>query len=303
MSSLVFQGGVSSRMSAPITAFSARSMRRAGTLDSGSRSDALHIALRSGGPGVVEIPELDAPRIAVYIGKPVRLYCMHGRECHSGLAIHGDIDIIPGRMPSRWEMEEPDTALVLRLGCHVLREAADEFGLKDRIEIRSRFRVRDYQIEQIAWALMAEAQSGYPSGRLYLDCMATALAVQLLRNHNSSAINSPSAVPGMSPRKLRQVQCHIEDNLGFNLSLGMIAEAAGMSISHLKSTFRMSTGMPVHQYVIQRRVERAAVMLREGRLTIGEIAAEVGFTHQSHLAMHMKRLMGVTPSQFLRSAA
>jgi hypothetical protein len=58
---------------------------------------------------------------------------------------------------------------------------------EDHIEIRSRFRLRDSQIEHIGWALMAEAQRGYPSGRPSLDSMATVLAVQLLRNHSSVA--------------------------------------------------------------------------------------------------------------------
>ncbi len=75
-------------MSAPIIACSAKSIASA-TLDSGDRSDELRVVLRSDGPGVVEVPELEVPRIAVYVGKPVRLCCKHATECHSGLAIHG----------------------------------------------------------------------------------------------------------------------------------------------------------------------------------------------------------------------
>lgn len=76
-----------------------------------------------------------------------------------------------------------------------------------------------------------------------------------------------------------------------------------MSISHLKSTFRMATGMPVHQYVIRRRVERAAQLLRRGRLPISQVAVQVGFAHQSHLAMHMKRLLGESPHQISRCSS
>jgi AraC family transcriptional regulator len=288
---------VSCAMNAQNPAFAQKPWALKGNLDSGDRSNALHVALRSDGPGVVEVPELDVPRVAVYVGRPVRLDCRHGAEHHSGLAIHGDIDIIPERMPSRWEMKKADTALVLRLSDALLRQAAEDSDLEGRIEIRSRFRVRDSQIEHIAWALMDEAQSGYPSGRLYLDCLGTALAVQLLRNHSSLAALRPCRRYGMPPWKLRQVQCYIEENLQCDLSLDMIAAVAGMSASHLKSTFRMATGMAVHRYVIRRRVERAALLLRGGKLPISHIAVEVGFAHQSHLAMHMKRLTGLSPSQ------
>lgn len=160
-------------MIAPVFTVSAKPTE---PLDSLDRSDGLRIVLRSGGPGVVKVPELDVPRIAIYVGKPVRMDCKHGVHSHSGLAVHGDIDTIPDGMFSQWEMKESDTALVLLVGRHVLRRGAEESGFGNQVEIRSRFRVRDSQIEHIGWALMAEAQQGYPSGRLYLDCMATALA-------------------------------------------------------------------------------------------------------------------------------
>ncbi len=68
-----------------------------------------------------------------------------------------------------------------------------------------------------------------------------------------------------------------------------------MSVSNLKTTFRESTGVPVHQYVIQRRVERAASLLEQGTLTIAEVAQETGFTHPSHLARCLKRFLGCSP--------
>jgi AraC family transcriptional regulator len=148
---------------------------------------------------------------------------------------------------------------------------------------------------------MAEAQHGYPSGRLYMDSMATALAVQLLRNHSSVAGMRSHPEGGMPRHKLRHVQSYIEENLRSDLSLHTIAVAAGMSASHLKNTFRKAAGMPVHQYVIRRRVERAALLLREGKLPISQIAVDVGFAHQSHLAMQMKRLLGTSPGRMSRS--
>ena len=292
-------GQEKTKMSASVLTFRVRPMARVRSLDSQDYFDALRVTLLSDGPGVVEVPEQDAPRIAIHVGKPVRMDCKHGAKSRSGLAIHGDIDIIPNGVSSRWEMKETDTALVLRIGSHLLRQVAEESGFQRQIEIPSRFRLRDPQIEHIGWALMAEVQHDYPSGRLYWDCMATALAVQLLRNHSSVG----SRVDGSLGRHwLRQVQSYIEENLHHNLSLQAIAHLVGMSVSHLKVTFRDATGMPVHQYVIRQRVMRAAHLLREGKLPISQIALEVGFAHQSHMALHMKRLMGVSPKHLIGSS-
>ena len=103
-------------MVAPTLTLPPKPMTQVRSLDSQDRSDALRVILLSDGPGVLDVPEQDAPRIAIHIGRPVRMACRHGMRSHSGLAIHGDIDIIPDGIPSRWEMKEADTALVLRLG-------------------------------------------------------------------------------------------------------------------------------------------------------------------------------------------
>ena len=55
-------------------------------------------------------------------------------------------------------------------------------------------------------------------------------------------------------------------------------------------------GMPVHQYVVRRRIERATILLRSGTLSSSEVALATGFAHQSHLARQMRRLKGVTPT-------
>jgi AraC family transcriptional regulator len=59
--------------------------------------------------------------------------------------------------------------------------------------------------------------------------------------------------------------------------------------------------MPVHQYVVQRRVERARTLLLQGRLSASQVALETGFAHQSHMAHWMNRLLGVTPRELARA--
>jgi AraC family transcriptional regulator len=113
---------------------------------------------------------------------------------------------------------------------------------------------------------------------------------------------TPRAIKAAMPgRKLKAVLGYIEDNLGRDLALGEIAGVVGLSVSHFKTLFRKSLGMPTHQYLIRRRVERAAMQLRRGRMPIGQIALENGFCHQSHLALHTRRVLGLTPQE-LRDA-
>ena len=64
----------------------------------------------------------------------------------------------------------------------------------------------------------------------------------------------------------------------------------------------MATGLPPHQYVIVRRVERSKELLQAGAdLSLAEVAAHAGFSDQSQFSHHFKRLVGVTPGQFRRA--
>jgi AraC-like DNA-binding protein len=67
--------------------------------------------------------------------------------------------------------------------------------------------------------------------------------------------------------------------------------------------FKAATGLPPHQYVIARRVERARQLLEAGAdLSLAAVAAHVGFSDESKLSQHFKRLVGVTPGRFRQSA-
>jgi AraC family transcriptional regulator len=270
-------------------------------LDSQANSDILRVMLQSEAAGVIELPELTRPLVSIHFGRTVHLECRHGNKRHSGTAVHGDIEIVPSGIPVRWEMKEPDTALLISIAQRLLEQVAGDCGVEnDRIELQDRFNVRDPHIERIGWALMEEVEQGYPSGRLYMESMATALAVQLVRNHSSASGQRTMPGGGLSRGKLRLVLSYIEDNLNEELPLSSIASVAGISVSHLKALFRQSVGIPVHQYVIRRRVERAALLLRRSSLPISQIALETGFSHQSHLAMHMRRILGVAPGDIAK---
>jgi AraC family transcriptional regulator len=270
-------------------------------LDSGTKSDLLRVVLQADDAGVIETSGMQNPLVAIHVGRPVRMECKHGNRNHTGLAIHGDIDIIPRGIRARWEMKETDTALLLRLSPELLRRVAEDAGFPTNgLEIRDRFQIRDPQIEHIGWALKVEVEQGYPTGHLYMESMATSLALLVLRNHSSATEKRSLPDAGLPTRRLKQVLCYIEDNLSEPLSLQTVADVAGLSVSHLKVVFRRSVGMPVHQYVIRRRVERAAFLLRQGAMPISQVALETGFAHQSHLAMHMRRVLRISPKHLAK---
>lgn len=107
-------------------------------------------------------------------------------------------------------------------------------------------------------------------------------------------------IQGLSRHQLKQVTDYIEHHLDQDLTLSELATIAQISPSYFSALFKQSIGLAPHQFVIQRRIERAKQLLRQGKASIADIAHDLGFTHQSHLSRHFKRLVGVTPKAFLK---
>ena len=157
--------------------------------------------------------------------------------------------------------------------------------------------IRDPQVERIGWMMQAEDHGNYPGGRLFADSLATALAVRLLALQSRPGRASSGTSRALPEWRLRQVIEYIESNLDQDLTLVELARIADFSVSHFKPMFKQATGVPVHRFVMERRVERARILLLEGRQSITEIALETGFAHPSHMARCMRRLLGKSPSE------
>jgi AraC family transcriptional regulator len=267
--------------------------------------DGVAFQLRRDFMGVLEVPELENVLISVHVGTPTRLSCRRGGQRFTGTSVHGDIDVIPSRTAARWEMhDDNDTALLLSLPQRLLEAVAEESGMDtSRLEIRNRFQIRDMELETLSWAMKRELETGCLSGRLYMNGLTLAVASRLVAWHSSAAKMPKPTNEGLSGLRLKQVLAFIEEQLAEDLSLEQIAAAAGVSASHVKAVFRKAMGMPVHQYVIQRRVERAKELLRRDSLSMAEIAAAAGFSHQSHMARHMRRVLGMPPLAMKRLLA
>jgi AraC-like DNA-binding protein len=102
-------------------------------------------------------------------------------------------------------------------------------------------------------------------------------------------------------RAVELVRDYLEARYAENVSLSELTTLTGLSAFHLSHVFSQQTGLPPYSYLIQVRVSRAKALLAQG-WPIVETALETGFTHQSHLNRHFKRLVGVTPGQY-RSAS
>jgi AraC family transcriptional regulator len=151
-------------------------------------------------------------------------------------------------------------------------------------------------------AVDAELTAGGAGGRLAAESLANVLAVHLIR-HVLAPRQPTRRRYGALPRaKLRAVVEYVEEHLDTGPTLEQMAAIARLSPNYFAWQFKRATGLPPHQYVILRRVERARQLLQGGGLSLAEVAAHAGFSDQSQFCHHFKRLVGVAPGQFRMSA-
>lgn len=245
------------------------------------------------------LPAIPRHVLVVNLGSPsvVREQGM-GRQGHLGL---GGLVILPAGAPTNWHLEREGQVrhLHLYLSPRLIAHVASQADLNpDHVELIEAIGVPDPQIERIALSYLCELRSGGLGGKIYVESLANLLVIHLLRQHSSLKQPTITQPVGLERHALRRVLSYIEDHLGEDLTLATIAAIANLSPYHFARRFKEATGHTPHHYVIQRRVERATLLLTSTQWSPTSIAHQVGFASESHLALHCKRLTGLTPKQY-----
>ncbi|MEO0408655.1 MAG: AraC family transcriptional regulator [Cyanobacteria bacterium P01_A01_bin.135] len=107
------------------------------------------------------------------------------------------------------------------------------------------------------------------------------------------------AAAGREQRAVLLVRDYLVDHHDTNPSLKELADLVGLTPLRLLRSFRKQMGLPPHAYLNHWRVHRAKRLLASG-WAIADAAIETGFTDQSHLHRHFKKMVGVTPGQYVR---
>jgi AraC family transcriptional regulator len=99
--------------------------------------------------------------------------------------------------------------------------------------------------------------------------------------------------------QLRAVLECIESQLDEDVSLLTLARHAHISPFHFARLFRATVGVSPHQFVLRLRLERAARLMKAGKMPLAQIAAECGFHDQPHFTRAFQRVFRITPAMYL----
>jgi AraC family transcriptional regulator len=157
----------------------------------------------------------------------------------------------------------------------------------------------DASLSTIMQLLRNEAKSGGPSGALYTEHLAHALAARLftLMNRSISAKNR-QPVGDLHSNILNQIIERIEANPLEQFDLAALAAETGYSYTRFIHAFRARTGLSPYRYIMRLRLSRAKRLMRNRSLTLLEVALESGFASHAHFTHVFRQHVGCAPSRF-----
>ncbi len=227
-----------------------------------------------------------------------------GARVERGIFYRGGICVKPKELANTYFWQTPSVLLNLSSAPSLIEQTVAEMGRHDptHVEIGKQVNIHDPLIEQIGLAFVSELEAGGVAGRVYAESLARTLVLHLLRLSSTASLVSPSSYRNLTPRQIAMLRDYMYDRLDQDISLSELATSVGLSVSHFTRLFKQSLGLAPHQYLIACRVERAKSLLLKSSLTLAEVAHAVGFTDQSHLNRHFKRLMGISPGMLCKQS-
>jgi AraC family transcriptional regulator len=224
---------------------------------------------------------------------------------YSGDGLPHAVNLLPPGVESRWRRRNTIDSTHYQLSPALIAKVAEEAFDFDPARVRFPVRYYDQSSPELIDTLKSlrhELLTGGPGGRLCAESLANVLVVHLIRQMAKGPSTREFARKPrgrLARNAMRAVEEYVDAHLNQNFALADLAAIAHLSEFHFARLFKQSTGLPPHQFVIHQRVERAKRLITAGRLSLAQVAVEVGFSDQTQLTRHFKRLVGVTPSRFV----
>lgn len=99
------------------------------------------------------------------------------------------------------------------------------------------------------------------------------------------------------PQVLKAI-CFIEENLGKDISLSHVSRHLSLSKEYTASLFKKTVGKTVNRYISEKKMMLAREMIREGQMSLGDIALSLGFQNYNYFSRTFSDHFEVSPAKY-----
>jgi AraC family transcriptional regulator len=203
----------------------------------------------------------------------------------------------------RWKAatSEPFESMIVFVELPLLQRALEEVFGSDA----SQARLRDlsaFTDATLNWLMerLRDEMMRRQASPLFVQALAQAIAVHLARNYGVTDEESRSGSPSLPGYKLRQITDWMAEHVAEDLTLARLAAQAGLSKFHFQRLFKSAVGVSPSHYHVNLRMNLARQLLRETKMSIVDVALEVGYADPSYFAQLFRKETGLSPSDYRR---
>jgi AraC-like DNA-binding protein len=249
------------------------------------------------------LPREDAYMIVIQIrGKNARELWLDGRPIkteplHAGGVVFHDL-----RQSPQFFFHDPLDSVnyfLRRKTLDIIAEGAGAPRISD-LQFIPGVGVMDHVVAELTRLLLPVFDTPDRVSLLFADYVSLALGSHVAQAYGGMKSVVALRQGGLAAWQERRAKELISANLEENLSTGDLARECSLSAGHFARAFRRSTGLSPHQWLVWCRVEKAHGLLRDGGLSLAEIARACGFADQSHFTRAYTRLRGISPGAWRR---
>jgi AraC family transcriptional regulator len=253
----------------------------------------------------VQIPTMRDYMIVVYRNGLAEMSRRSGGSWRSARVEPGVVSILTRAEQSQWRWDKAiDVSHIYLSQTAVTRVAGDVFDkdIKD-VEMEDIIRSEDAVLSMLITHFEKELKCGVFGGKIYVDALKTQLCIHVLRQYAKIIFRDYNSYGRLSPAQRRLVVQYIEENLDQNISLQDLAGLVQLSVFAFTRKFRADFQSAPHAYVMTQRLKRAQQQLARKDVPLKVVAANCGFSDQSHMNRVFRRLLNVTPVEFRQSVS
>lgn len=200
-------------------------------------------------------------------------------------------------------IDKPFHSLHFYVPALALNGIAEQFRMRRVGQLDCQFGTgfQDEIVHHIGGSLLLGLRRPSEANQLFVDHMMLALTAQVAQAYGGPHVTEP-ARGGLAPWQVRRACERLASDLSGKLTLQEIAAEFDLSASYFSRAFRMSVGLPPHQWLLRQRVSVAKQLMAVRDLSLAEIAISAGFANQSHFTRAFSTLVGVSPGLWRREA-
>jgi AraC-like DNA-binding protein len=255
-------------------------------------------------PGMCSpIQQEDAFLVALHLRDfPNREYWEDGRRASVSDLRVGESCLYDLKREPRAFLDKPYHSLAFYLPRAALDAIADDANARPirDLSYKPGVGVDDVTISGLGSLLLPALSHPDQANPLFVDHVLLAVGVHIAQTYGGMRPMSRRAQGRLAPWQERRAKEILRANL-HGVPLKKVARECGLSVGYFSHAFRRTLGVAPHKWLIEQRVVLSKEKLRDDGLSLSDVAAECGFSDQSHLTRAFRQTVGVSPGAWRRA--